>query len=74
LTVIPFPKRKSKRALPRLLFQALQEALETEVSSGTEMLKSGLGAPEILCATQMINKLLDFLLFFLGHPRSFRNA
>jgi hypothetical protein len=67
LTEVPFPKRKSERTPPGLLFQALQETLKPEVSRRTKALKPGLGAPKILRTTQMVNKLFDFLFLFVCH-------
>jgi hypothetical protein len=67
LTKVSLPERKSERTPPGLLFQALQETLKAEVSCRTKALESGLSAPEILRATQMINELFDFLFFFVRH-------
>jgi hypothetical protein len=67
LTEVSFSERKSECASPGLLFQTLQKAFEAEVSSRTKALKSGLSASEILRATQMVNKLFDFLSFIVCH-------
>jgi hypothetical protein len=67
LTKVSFPKRQSERTPPGPLFQAFQETLKAKVSRRTKALESGLSAPKILRATQMINELFNFLFFFVRH-------